>query len=110
MKKDEAIKVLMAVACCSTVELHCYDCPMWDKNEANCNAWTNDDVVKAINTLNGDIAEIDEKSYWCNVKPDVRKDCRHLDEYSLRCSYGGFCFGKSDHPCIRHIKGEYCKQ
>lgn len=52
MDIDKAIKILMAVACCSTVELHCYDCPLWDKNKEKCNAWNNDDVIKAVSMLN----------------------------------------------------------
>lgn len=44
-------------------------------------------------------------SYWCNVKYDVRRGCKYLDESTLRCSNSGVCIGKTDHPCVEtHIR------
>lgn len=48
MNKNEAIKILMAVACCSMTELHCCDCPMYDKNKVKCCNWSNEEVVEAV--------------------------------------------------------------
>lgn len=56
MTRDEAIEILMAVACCSITELSCYDCPMWN-SKVQCNGWKNDEVVRAIDVLNDDIVE-----------------------------------------------------
>lgn len=48
---------------------------------------------------------------WCNVKPDLRRGCRYLDESTLRCSNNGTCIGKTDHPCVKaHIRDEYWKR
>lgn len=57
MDGNKAIKILMAVACCYTRELHCCDCPLWNKNKEECNAWTNDDVVNAVSILNNKIMD-----------------------------------------------------
>lgn len=47
-------------------------------------------------------------SHWCNVKHDLRRGCKYLDESTLRCSNNGACLGKTDHPCVEaHIRDEY---
>jgi hypothetical protein len=50
MTKDEAIKTLIALAYCTTTDLHCLDCPM-TKNEA---CWCDEDIREAVKTLEGD--------------------------------------------------------
>ena len=48
---------------------------------------------------------------WCNVKSDVRRGCKYLDEATLRCSNDGVCLGKMDHPCVEsHIRDRYWKR
>lgn len=51
MKSNEAIDILKALACCSSNELYCDECPMWN-NKGECMSWTNEDVVEAVRTLN----------------------------------------------------------
>lgn len=35
---------------------------------------------------------------WCNVKYDLRRGCRYLNECTLRCSNDKPCIGKADRP------------
>lgn len=51
MNKDLAIKLLMAVACCSVTELKCYDCPLLEK-DGRCRPWRDKEVEEAVRTLN----------------------------------------------------------
>lgn len=39
-----------------------------------------------------------KESNWCNIKYDLRKGCKYLDESTLRCSNDRPCMGKSDKP------------
>ena len=51
MDKNEAEKILIAVACCSTPGLHCdTDCPRYV--DGVCNDWTDEEAVEAVRTLN----------------------------------------------------------
>jgi hypothetical protein len=51
MENYEAINILKALACCSSNELHCDECPMWSE-KSECMSWTDEDVVEAVRTLN----------------------------------------------------------
>lgn len=58
MTKQEALNVLIAVACCSTAELTCMDCPRCDKgiggeypSEDACEGWNEHEVADAVRVL-----------------------------------------------------------
>ncbi len=61
MNKQEAIDVLIALACCTMAGLSCEECPHYvpdaeeDEDvltsENNCHAWSDDEVVAAVHTL-----------------------------------------------------------
>ena len=59
MNKQEAIEVLMALACCSLAGLTCEDCPravsVEDEDvifgEDTCHSWSDDEVVEAVRVL-----------------------------------------------------------
>lgn len=53
MDKDLAIKLLMAVACCSVTELKCYDCPLLEK-DGRCRPWRDKEIEEAVRLLNGE--------------------------------------------------------
>lgn len=51
MTTKEAIKVLMALACCSIGELHCgEDCPKCI-SAGVCEGWEGDEVIEAVKVL-----------------------------------------------------------
>jgi hypothetical protein len=52
MNRDLAINILKAVACCSTHDLSCYECPLFDKETHKCRPWHDSEVVEAVHTLN----------------------------------------------------------
>ena len=54
MDREFAIAILKAVACCSTHDLSCYECPLFDKETHKCRPWNDDEVVDAVHTLNGE--------------------------------------------------------
>lgn len=51
MTKNLAIKLLKAVACCSTAELTCEECPLYDEHDG-CRPWTTEEVTDAVRFLN----------------------------------------------------------
>ena len=59
MNKQEAIDILMALACCTVAGLSCEECPRYvpdaDEDvllsENDCISWSDDDVVEAVHTL-----------------------------------------------------------
>ena len=51
MTKNLAIQLLKSVACCSTVELTCEECPLYDEHDG-CRPWTTEEVVEAVRFLN----------------------------------------------------------
>lgn len=53
MTKKDAIDILIAVACCTLVELTCLDCPLFREHRM-CRAWNDDEVVEAVKLLKGD--------------------------------------------------------
>lgn len=59
MEKDYAVEILKALACCSVRRLSCSECPMWEEFDdgklgGKCYGWTDEDVFKAVRTLNGE--------------------------------------------------------
>lgn len=62
MDKEFAIAILKAVACCSTRELSCFDCPLWDNKTSKCRPWTDDEVTEAVHTLNGERKDNDNRT------------------------------------------------
>lgn len=60
MTKQEALNVLIAVACCSSAELTCQECPrnkgFGDEiapspSEENCHGWNEHEVADAVKAL-----------------------------------------------------------
>lgn len=59
MNKQEAVEVLMALACCSLTGLTCEDCPRAVSTEDEdvifgedtCRSWSDDEVVEAVHVL-----------------------------------------------------------
>lgn len=51
MNKRQAINLLIAVACCSVVDLSCYDCPYYNADK-ECRSWLDEEVKEAVNLLN----------------------------------------------------------
>ena len=61
MTQQEALNVLIAVACCSTAELTCVDCPrckdLGDRviadlpTDATCEGWNEHEVADAVKVL-----------------------------------------------------------
>jgi hypothetical protein len=52
MDKDFAIDILMAIACCSVSELHCFECPLWNDEIDLCRPWQDEEAVEAVRLLN----------------------------------------------------------
>lgn len=47
-------------------------------------------------------------AHWCDVKYDLRRGCRYLDESTLRCSNNKICMGKIDRPpTVLQIREKY---
>lgn len=62
MNKDKAIKDLIALACCTVGDLSCLECPRYEEYEdeefgGKCLGWTDNDMIKAVKVLNGEIVE-----------------------------------------------------
>lgn len=57
MDRELAIDVLKAIACCSTKELTCGDCPFWDNTKSKCRPWTEEEATKAVRVLNMEVLE-----------------------------------------------------
>jgi len=53
MTKLQAIDVLIAVACCSTPELCCNDCPRNELDNEFCVGWGEHEVADAVKVLRG---------------------------------------------------------
>lgn len=63
MTKEEALNVLIAVACCSSAELTCKDCPRYKDNgddeiaalpsDDTCAGWDGHEVAEAVKILRG---------------------------------------------------------
>lgn len=54
MDKKRAIDVLIAAACCDSLDLDCRDCPLYDTKTGKCGEWTRGELVEAVRTLNGE--------------------------------------------------------
>ena len=53
MDRTLAQDILIAIACCSVIELRCYDCPLYGE-DGRCRSWSNEEVVDAVRTLQKD--------------------------------------------------------
>jgi hypothetical protein len=53
MDKKTAQEMLMAVSCCTIIELRCYDCPLYE-DDGRCRPWTDSEVAEAVRVLKED--------------------------------------------------------
>lgn len=52
MDEKKAVEILMAVACCSFIDLTCADCPLYapsdDEDTLGCRSWMDEEAVEAV--------------------------------------------------------------
>lgn len=55
MDEKKAVEILMAAACCGSIDLTCDDCPLYDPSDdedtLGCRHWTDEEVVEAVRFL-----------------------------------------------------------
>lgn len=53
--EKKAVEILMAMACCGSIDLTCDDCPLYapsdDEDTLGCRSWTDEEVVEAVRFL-----------------------------------------------------------
>lgn len=52
MDREQAVDILIALACCTVTELRCEECPLWDAQRQKCLSWIDEEVVEAVRLLN----------------------------------------------------------
>ena len=81
MTQQEAVNVLIAVACCSTAELTCTDCPrckdLGDRviadlpTDATCEGWNEHEVAEAVKVLRSEECRTQNAEYRVEAKDDA---------------------------------------
>ena len=51
MDEKKAVQTLIALACCSTPALSCYDCPRHEA-DGRCRPWQDSEIIAAVRLLN----------------------------------------------------------